>query len=138
MIESYETLLAHREIVLKNMKNLAAETMETVQLAKEELKRIDVTAHAKVVKELNRQSSYSVASDRAYKEQKQTIVTELSPVAPVQEQDPFPEEGDLDIQLVNPERMAEPPVQKSPVENEEAPVEKPKKNVSGSFFDQFD
>ena len=65
-------------------------------------------------------------------------MTELSPVAPVQEQDPFPEEGDLDIQLVNPERMAEPPVQKSPVENEEAQVEKPKKNVSGSFFDQFD
>src|SRR5690606_30533402 len=133
LIESYETLLAQREIILKNMKNLAAETMETVQMAKDELKRIDVTAHAKAVKELNRQSSYAVASDRAYSEQKQTIVTELSAVVPVEEQDPLSEEGDLDIQLVNPEAVAEPPLEKPPVENEEVQEEKPKEKITGSF-----
>jgi len=138
LIESYETLLAQREIILKNMKNLAAETMESVQMAKDELKRIDVTAHAKAVKELNRQSSYAVASDRAYSEQKQTIVTELSPVVTVEEQAPLSEEGDLDIQLVSSEAVAEPPLERSPVENEEVQKEKPKKTITGSFFDQFD
>src|SRR5690606_2922303 len=92
LIESYETLLALREIVLKYLNNLTAEAMESVQLGKEDLSRIDVTAHAKVVEELNRQCSYSVASDRAYKEQKQTIVTELPAVKPLQEEDLMPEE----------------------------------------------
>src|SRR5690606_3586326 len=53
LIESYETLFAQREIVLKNLKTISTETLENINLAKEEIKRIDVTAHANLVKELS-------------------------------------------------------------------------------------
>lgn len=134
LVESYETLLAQREIVLKNLKTIATETIETVNLSKEELKRIDVTAHAKVIKELNRQSSYSAASDRAFKEPKQTIVTELrrpeqEEAVAVEPQENMPEP---------PEALTESAPKKEEVQKEEVQKEETKKKDSGSFFDQFD
>lgn len=138
LIESYETLLAQREIVLKNLKNIANETLENVNFAKEELKRIDVTAHARVVKELNRQSSYLVASDRANKETKQTIVTELVTEPDQGKQKPILEEGREGKVPMNPESEPEAQVVAPPVEAEKAQEEKLKRNESGSFFDQFD
>lgn len=165
LIESYETLLAQREIVLKNLKNIATETLETVNFAKDELKRIDVTAHARVVKELNRQSSYAVASDRAGKETKQTIVTKLEPE---QESEPdpvyekhLPQSEQVQETIETNERETEPVKEEHPptmeeaqenaeavdleakeelpaVQEEKLQEEKPKKQDSGSFFDQFD
>jgi cell division initiation protein len=140
LIEGYETLLAQREIVLKNLKNIANETLENVNFSKEEIKRIDVTAHARLVKELNRQNSYAVASDRAYKEankeMKQIIVTEVNQDS-VQEQEDPPkkesEEAERKEERSEPENLSEEP----PVEADENQEEKPKKNSSGSFFDQF-
>src|SRR5690606_16887212 len=97
LIESYETLLAQREIVLKNLKTISTETLENIRLAKEEIKRIDVTAHANLVKELSRQSSYLSTAERAFKEKKQTIVTEIPAETP-QEQAPPAEEEPVDVQ----------------------------------------
>ena len=136
LVESYETLLAQREIVLKNLKNLAGETLETVNVAKEELKRIDVTAHAKVIKELNRQSSYSAVSERVFKDQKQTIVTELSP-EPVSVQNEE-DEKEVKEEIPTPVPSAEKRLEDVPAEPTIIPEEKPKQNKSGSFFDQFD
>lgn len=134
LIEGYETLLAQREIVLKNLKNIAAETMENVNFAKEELKRIDVTAHAKLVKELNRQTSYAVASERANKEDKQTIVTELGRERSM-EQKSREEEKEAELGDQGPEPS---PRQEASPESERVQEEKTKRNESGSFFDQFD
>lgn len=134
LIESYETLLAQREIVLKNLKTISTETLENINLAKEEIKRIDVTAHANLVKELSRQSSYLSPADRSYKEKKQTIVTEI-PAEPPREQAPPEEERPEDVQVAletDPEREDPPAVQ------EEKREENPNKKASGSFFDQFD
>src|SRR5690606_5197126 len=127
-----ETLLAQREIVLKNLKTISTETLENINFAKEEIKRIDVTAHANLVKELSRQGSYSVASERAFKEKKQTIVTEI-PAEPLQEQQS--EEEPKDVQ---PPQETLPETQDQPADIGEMQEEKPKKNDSGSFFDQFD
>ncbi|MEX2591459.1 MAG: DivIVA domain-containing protein [Anditalea sp.] len=137
LIEGYETLLAQREIVLKNLKNIANETLENVNFAKEEVKRIDVTAHARLVKELNRQGSYSVASDRAYKEAKQNIVIEDGNDS-VQEKGPVENMESEDAKLLKDGPEAETPQEEPPVEVEKLPEEKPKRNDSGSFFDQFD
>lgn len=147
LIESYETLLAQREIVLKNLKNIATETLENVNFAKDELKRIDVTAHARVVKELNRQSSYSLASDRANKETKQTIVTKLEPDPdPDIEKEPVPvqQEPTPQIKEVEEVNQAEEPEEEpeaqteDPAEEEKWQDQKPRKPETGSFFDQFD
>jgi cell division initiation protein len=148
LIESYETLLAQREIVLKNLKNIATETLENVNFAKEELKRIDVTAHARVVKELNRQSSYSLASDRANKENKQTIITNLEPEpdpelkivqVPEKKEDPSPQMDEVEEVNKSVELEGEPEAQREEPEEEEKWQEQvPKKPESGSFFDQFE
>ena len=150
LIESYETLLAQREIVLKNLKNIATETLENVNFAKDELKRIDVTAHARMVKELNRQSSYSLASDRANKETKQTIITKLETEPepelktekvpePIQEEPTSQmEEVEVEVnQFIEMEEEAEAQVE-VPEEKEKWQEQAPKKPESGSFFDQFE
>lgn len=136
LVESYETLLAQREIVLKNLKNLAGETLETVNMAKEELKRIDVTAHAKVIKELNRQGSYSAVSERVFKDHKQTIVTEINP-EPVSEQEQQ-DEKEVAAKIPAPAPLAEERQEDPPVEATPMPAEKTKQHKPGSFFDQFD
>ncbi|WP_226334233.1 DivIVA domain-containing protein [Echinicola marina] len=55
LVESYEDLLAQREIVVRNLKNLATDSLENVKQSQEDIKRINLEVHTKAVKELSRQ-----------------------------------------------------------------------------------
>lgn len=132
LIENYETLLAQRDIVIKNLRSIAAETFEAVNIAEEELQHLDITAHANAVDNLDRLAATSDSSGSVYHEGKQTIITEVEPeteatVEEVEEEQPEAlaeaEENPMDPREENPEPVAE---------------EKEKKRESGSFFDQFD
>lgn len=130
LVESYETLWAQREIVVKNLKNIASETFETVNLAEEELQHVDIAAHARAVEELDKQDSAELRSD-TYNEEKQTIVTE----AELEEEEIIEDEPEPADQLQTVEEIpAKPPMD----EPDQVPGEKERKKESGSFFDQFD
>ena len=131
LVENYETLIAQRDIVIKNLKSIAAETFEAVNIAEEELQHIDITAHANAIEGLDRLESSPDASGSPYHEPKQTIITAFEP-----EQEEIVEEVEEE-----PEAMDHP--EENPAEEiEEKPEpvmeEKEKKRESGSFFDQFD
>ena len=130
LLESYETLLAQRDIVIKNLNNIASETIEAVNIAQEELQHIDITAHAKVMEELDKQGSFSFNSDNSFKEAKQTIITELQP----DEEEVLEEEQEIVDKAEPADEIPEEPTKESEQTQEEAP----RKRESGSFFDQFD
>jgi cell division initiation protein len=135
LVENYETLLAQREIVVKNLKSIAAETFEAVNIADEELQHIDITAHANAIEQLDRidSSAGNPSSSSSYHEARQTIVTAFEP-----EQEELVDEAP---EMEAAEAIDQP--EESPdeiVEERTEPVieEKVKKRESGSFFDQFD
>lgn len=143
LVESYETLLAQRETVLNNLKNIATETIEALNVAEEELQHIDVTAHVKIIKELNRESSFSLASDIASKDTIQPVVTEPEPedkevvekLPETAERSETPEATGIQ-EKESP--VAETPTPEPEVKRDEVQDEREKKQESGSFFDQFD
>ncbi|HLT08510.1 MAG TPA: DivIVA domain-containing protein [Cyclobacteriaceae bacterium] len=142
LIENYETLLAQREIVIKNLKSIAAETLETVKIAEDELEHIDITAHAKVIEELDRLDVSAGASP--YSEIKQTIVTAFESGEVEVKEETFEEEA---LEAESPEQVEEVALgsgeesrsdEAALDDSEPIVVEKEKKKESGSFFDQFD
>ena len=136
LIENYETLSAQREIVIKNLKSIAAETFEAVNIAEEELQHIDVTAHAKALEELERVDPSVIISDSIYHETKQTIITAFEPEEEMVDQ---ADEGD---HMADPDEQpqAADDIPDEVVAEESKPIVegKEKKKESGSFFDQFD
>ncbi|WP_194774244.1 DivIVA domain-containing protein [Pararhodonellum marinum] len=169
LIENYEMLMAQREIVVKNLKNLSADIQDNIEHSHLELKKLDMKAHAKLVKELSRQSSFSVAVERAYVEpessespavEKPQIPTEtenpslenqeISPEASVAESESPQEKVKPGYEWQAPKKTEEKPKDQLGESNDTKaeekisttpdtkPEESPKKNQSGSFFDQLD
>lgn len=136
LIENYETLSAQREIVIKNLKSIAAETFEAVNIAEEELQHIDVAAHAKAIEELHRVESYPIGSGSHYHEVKQTIVTGYEPDEEMV--DEASAEEDTAGAIEEPQAVVA--IAEETLGEEQEPVveEKEKKKESGSFFDQFE
>ena len=133
LVENYETLLAQRDIVIKNLKSIAAETFEVVNIAEDELQHIDISAHANAIEQLDRLDSSTNTSDSNYPEIKQTIVTAFEPEREeVVEEVP---EAETAAAMDQPEESPD-----EVIEERQEPVmeEKEKKRESGSFFDQFD
>jgi len=131
LLESYETLLAQREIVIKNLKNIASETLEAVNIAEEELQHIDISAHAKVMEELEKPGSFTFATESSFNESKQTIVTELK----AEEEEAIEEEP---VTLDQSQPVPEVPEEEVQEAEQKTPEEAPKRKETGSFFDQFD
>ncbi|QDH77606.1 DivIVA domain-containing protein [Echinicola soli] len=78
LVESYEELLAQREIVIRNLKNMASDSLENVKQSQEDIKRIDLDVHTKAVKELSRKSPHFNSEDpvKQHKEKSHTFVIE--------------------------------------------------------------
>jgi len=136
LVENYETLLAQRDIVIKNLKSLAAETFEAVNIAEEELQHIDITAHAKALDELDRVNSSATNQDNTIYETKQTIITAFEPDEEVAGQ--ADEEKDLSESDGQPQAADAPSDEVLEEESEPTVEGKERKKESGSFFDQFD
>lgn len=135
LIDSYSFLVNQREIILKNIKNLANDTLENVRQNQDEFQKVDLSTHTQRVKELQRRGNYLVTRNSLTAEKPSNIIN-IEP-ATVAESigDVFKEEKP------EPTPNREPEVSKIiDSNNEEAPhsSEKPKEKKSGSFFDQFD
>jgi len=150
LVENYEELLAQREIVVRNLKNLATDSLENIKQSQEDIKRIDLDVHTKAMKELSRQTpQFSVdSSANQPKEKSHTFVIEPKkenkdePEAKVEVQEISKEEGkqksEIGIPGVEAEETEAPQRQSTEKPSEEKPQSPEKKKESGSFFDQFD
>jgi len=58
LIDSYSFLVNQREIILKNLKNLANDTLENVRQNQDDFQKIDLSIHTQRVKELQRRGNY--------------------------------------------------------------------------------
>ncbi|MDN3668274.1 DivIVA domain-containing protein [Echinicola jeungdonensis] len=150
LVEDYEDLLAQREVILRNLKNLANNTQETIKHSQDDLKRVDMEAHAKLVKTMSRKVSFddednvgSHIEARPKERESESEVTETTP--PVSIPGSSVAEAEETPEKTGPETKEEP----GNIQNREetshneddtssqAPDE-PKQKKSGSFFDQFD
>ncbi|HSI74844.1 MAG TPA: DivIVA domain-containing protein [Lunatimonas sp.] len=130
LVDSYSFLVNQREIILKNIKNLANDTLENVRQNQDEFQKIDLSIHTQRVKELQRRGNY------------QSTPSLPSAVQPSPSINKEPEDFPEIIADSGIEEKPEPPQSKepevtNPIEKEET-SNKPNERKSGSFFDQFD
>lgn len=132
LVDSYSYLVNQREIILKNIKNLANDTLENIRQNQDEFQKVDLSIHTQRVKELQRRGNYQSAPSSPTSEQSTSIFShELDSSKEVIEETVVEENAET-ITSNGPEvnNFVEPP-------KEEA-LNKPKEKKSGSFFDQFD
>lgn len=130
LIESYSFLVNQRDIILKNIKNLANDTLENVRQNQDEFNKIDLSVHTQRVKELQRRGSYQSTSNSPSEEQPSpSLGAELHSSPEISEENAIEEKP---APFHSKEEEATNPIEK------EEPSDKPKEKNSGSFFDQFD
>lgn len=148
LVGDYEDLLAQREVIIRNLRNLSNDCLETIKHSQEDLKRVDMGAHSKLVKAMSRKVSFDEEEEIS------------KPVAKRQEEDkgksdatattpPVSTPGNT-IQEEAPETPKADPSQGSEnvisrEEDQKKDESRPsqssgesKQKTSGSFFDQFD
>jgi cell division initiation protein len=118
---SYEKLLEQRASILQDLKTLAREADEARENAENQFKKVDITVHENLVKELEKKPtappSYTFDVPKRPKEQPPEDVSDTLP----------PEEPSQG-----------PPSAQEPVEEKEEEKPASGRKSSGSFFDQFD
>lgn len=144
LVDNYEHLVTQREMITRNLKSLANDTMETLKHSQEELKRVDIEAHTKLVKELSRQESYLFQENAPQPKEEAgpkatTPMVEVkeSPVTDTEGQEQVKEE-EVRTESQTSGQQTEDDLPGASEETRKEEEEKPKKNQSGSFFDQFD
>ncbi|GGZ40729.1 hypothetical protein GCM10007049_37530 [Echinicola pacifica] len=70
LVDNYEALLSQREMLVRNLKKMASESLDNISQSQDDFKRIDMDVHHKAVKDLNRQSS-SFAPEQASRQPKE-------------------------------------------------------------------
>ncbi|WP_158858809.1 DivIVA domain-containing protein [Lunatibacter salilacus] len=130
LVDSYSFLVNQRESILKNIKNLANDTLENVRQNQDEFQKIDLSIHTQRVKELQRRGNYQGTPSLPSAEQPSSSLSK--------EAESFPEINEES----GIEEKPEPPYSRepeatNPIEKEET-SNKPNERNTGSFFDQFD
>lgn len=132
LIDSYASLQTQREIIIKNLKNLASDTLENIRQNQDGFEKVDLSLHTQRVKEMQRRGTY------------QTPVPSISSnniPLPTASDMPPEEENTEDRPDVEQATTSRTDLTDSVDRSEDAPessTEKPKEKNSGSFFDQFD
>lgn len=132
LIDSYSFLVNQREILLKNLKNLANDTLDNLKQNQDEFQKVDVSIHTQQVKELQRRGNYLAPSISITTRQNPSPAT-VEPTSPtVQNEDIISEEQPPINSPTAPETGNYPEEERIP------PTKKANEKNSGSFFDQFD
>ena len=154
LVDNYEKLLSQRESLLKSLKKTAAETLENVKSAQEDFTEVDISAHSRMLKELQRKDKYYSSmgrEERFTKEEKyktyqenlepeQTYTWEQPEEKETLSTDDHPDTGDRTEEKEMSSSQNKPSSPKEEAQGKEAlpPKDADKKKQSGSFFDQFD
>ncbi|MEX2512473.1 MAG: DivIVA domain-containing protein [Cyclobacteriaceae bacterium] len=156
LVEGYEKLMKQRDSLLKNLKKTASETLENVKHIQEDFSEVDISAHSRMIKELQRKDKYYASmgrEDRPPKKenyqpehQDQEEGNTYTWEQPAKGLDPDPNLMEEDLPLDQQEEVEEPKGSETDEMDEvkediqeEQSEKKPENNKqSGSFFDQFD
>ncbi|MBW3469677.1 DivIVA domain-containing protein [Arthrospiribacter ruber] len=165
LVEDYSSLLAQRDMVLRNLKALAEDINDNISVSQEAFKKINVDVHAQMVEKLSKSNAFSMAQiaevqksspkfevKNEEKIEEKPIETTVAQAAPEEIPTPqaavdTPDEVTEEIEAepvkaeVPDEEVKEKEVQvevvaKEPSQEEEKP--KKEENKGGSFFDQLD
>lgn len=159
LVEDYSSLLAQRDVVLKNLKALSEDINDNISVSLEAFKKINVDVHAQMIEKLSKSDAFSKPKiaeveqheskpEAKKQEQPEDIEAERSQLeeenkksSAVNEQEiseikePEAKEEIKESEHVNTEN------QKSvewKIENPESEQKKKAEDKGGSFFDQFD
>lgn len=144
LTEAYEALLSQREFLLKNLKSLAADTLENTRLNEGDFRRADFSISREKVKDLLERAHFQTEKP-LFVEEEEEMELIVKPEIPDQERF-FAEEDEPPqmlentedaIEEVNEENLEEASPEEKPEEEKEESNSK-KDKQSGSFFDQFD
>jgi cell division initiation protein len=135
LVDSYSYLVNQREIILKNLKNQANDTLENVRQNQDEFQKVDLSIHTQRVKELQRRGNYQSTPISTSPEQAISNLNEERNTSTENAEDSVVEEN-LNAEKAASSRI-ESTEQTNPIEKEEA-SNRPDEKKSGSFFDQFD
>lgn len=154
LVDNYEKLLSQRESLLKSLKKMAAETLDNVKSAQEDFTEADISAHSRMLKELQRKDKYysSMGRDerftkedkyRTYQESPEpehTYTWEQTGEKAKMSPDEVPDTADTTEKKETNASQTKPLSAKQQVQDKDAlsPEEADEKKQSGSFFDQFD
>ncbi len=154
LVDNYEKLLSQRESLLKSLKKMATETLENVKSAQEDFTEVDISAHSRMLKELQRKDKYysSMGRDerftkeekyRTYQqtpEQEQTYTWEQTGEKAKLSPNDDPDTADTTEKKETNTSQTKPSSVKEEVQDKEdlSTEEADEKKQSGSFFDQFD
>nr|MBI1229899.1 DivIVA domain-containing protein [Cytophagales bacterium] len=132
LIDSYASLQTQREIILKNLKNLANDTLENIRQNQDGFQKIDLSIHTQRVKEMQRRGTYQppvtpFSSDNV----PLSTASEVAPLEDEPENRPEVEQSTTSrTDLTDSNDQSDAAL--------DSLSEKPKEKNSGSFFDQFD
>ncbi|MEX0883081.1 MAG: DivIVA domain-containing protein [Cyclobacteriaceae bacterium] len=156
LVESYEKLMKQRDSLLKDLKKTASGTLENVKNIQEDFSEVDISAHSRMIKELQRKDKYYASmgredrppkkenykSDHQDQEEDNTYTWEQPAKGLDQESNYMEKDLPLDQEKTVHEVQGDQAEGKDEVNEEsqeEQSEENPeKKKQSGSFFDQFD
>ncbi|SMD44256.1 cell division initiation protein [Aquiflexum balticum DSM 16537] len=154
LVESYETLLKQRDLIIKNLKAISEDIENNISVSKESFKKINIQTHADVVNQLSKANAFTIANIQEFQKEEEMTASHS-------QQEEITAESHEDISVESEIQTEEDvvienqiPEIDSPAEKEEEPQEsgieeniqkipseeeiKSKTNKGGSFFDQFD
>jgi cell division initiation protein len=154
LVESYETLLKQRDLIIKNLKSISEDIENNISVSKESFKKINVQTHADIVNQLSKANAFTIANIQEFqKEEEMTASHSQQEEITVENQEAISAESDAQTEedvviekqspeIDTPAEKEEEPQESRIEENiQETPSEeeiKSKTNKGGSFFDQFD
>ncbi len=148
MVESYDTMIHQRELVLKTLKKLSEDINDNITVSQNEFKKVNVQAHAQLVMDLSKSNSFAKVKVSEIKQEEPTKETPMEQVR--EEKAP---EAKVTLEQIAPQPVEEVIIKKEspkanihyqeePVAKEASAKEAEKENSNnkkdGSFFDQLD
>jgi cell division initiation protein len=154
LVESYETLLKQRDLIIKNLKGISEDIENNISVSKESFKKINIQTHADVVNQLSKANAFTIANIQEFQKEEEmtashsqqeeisaesqeniSVESEIQTEEEIVIEDQSPEIDNLNEKEDEPQESGiEENIQETPSEEEI----KSKTHKGGSFFDQFD
>lgn len=153
LVSGFETLMKHRDLLIKNLKSLSEGIDDTISVSGESLKKVNIQSHSNLVEELSKANAFSMANILEYQKEEEMVskTIEFDNQEDDTQYDPdiLKEEAieaevaasteteiKSSIEDVEESNMEYRAIEEIPEEQKEEP--KSKSNKGGSFFDQLD
>lgn len=155
LVSGYEKLVHQRELILNNLKKLAEDIEDKINISNSDIKHVNIKAHLEMIETLNKSDSFTISNISSLEEEEMELYTLEESTSEEEIDRAELEIGSQEINLeVNLEEEVEAEVENIPLINtpvqaneddeaeskENTDVEEPEenKNKGNSFFDDID